>query len=162
MGWAFMPKAASWGKGPRICLQVIRGISRRGVEGRGNYFERRSERFLACLLRRCRSSSMLRLPRRREFCIIPRISIDTSHLILTDSHHPQSPPLFLIPSPSSRLQTLCKRSSPSAMENHSPLLQTRNQIPLRALRDKARHAKPARLLIIPRSTIRPHHIAQDL
>lgn len=51
-----------------------------------------------------------------------------------------------------------------AQKKHSniPLIQTRNKISLRSLRQKANNPKPTRLLVVSRSTVRPNRIFQDL
>ena len=54
------------------------------------------------------------------------------------------------------------RQIPKYQASNSPLIQSRDEISLRPFWQKARNAEPARLLVIPGSTVRSNSILQNL
>jgi len=104
----------------------------------GAYVESGSRHFWACPLHLYIDSLRLRLRRRLGFC-----NIISHKALLPTTHFPAI-------------------LNPERRKKYIPLIQTSNEIPLRSLRQKTRNPEPARLLVIPRSRIRPHRITQDL
>ena len=133
-------------------------LKEKGVRGVA-YAARGSMRSLACLLNLCIGSYSLAFDVHQS----PKCQIISAYISSLPMPYATCPIaqtqhlLPALPSPPLRFYP----SQPRKREQNSPLLQTRNEIPLWTLGQEAHDAEPRRLLVVPRSRARANGVSQE-